>query len=209
MSEKFTRADLPQFKVSAVEQGVSADDGFTEWRLKGSLDRLQGISFDSWCYLLGSGRESFTGNFSLPVGETRETVFTTHRREKPAVEGLTLSCMGAYHQAYHVWMVEEGPKAWTETVFAASDAVAEHFVGTDGKTWRKLSKLTTGELKQNGEESWIVPGGWDHEHCAICSVHIDPGDRHFHHAELNEFLCVSCYERYVLAGDIGFTMPGE
>ena len=208
---RFTRADLPQFRVSAVEQGATNAEGYTEWGLRGTLDRLSSIDFDSWCYLLGPGRQNFTGNFTLPVGDRNETSFSMLEREKPSVNGLSLAYLSPAHQAYHVWMVEEGPSAWTSNTFEASDAIAERFIGTDGQSYRKTTKLQTASQSTAADlgEKWIVPGGWDHEHCALCWTHIDPGDRYFHHSELNAFLCVRCFERYVVAGDISFATPGD
>jgi hypothetical protein len=194
-----------------VQRGATDEKGYTEWRLCGSLDRLNGIDFDSWCYLLGPGRQSFTGNFTESFGDRNETTFSVWDREKPSVEGLSLAYLSAAHQAYHVWMVEEGAHGWTEGIFAASDALAEHFVGTDGRNYQKRSKVQEGEAMPSGEQSerWVIPGGWDHEHCAVCWTHIDPGDRYFHHAELNELLCETCFERHVVAGDISFARPAE
>lgn len=209
--KRFTRADLPQFKVSAVEQGATDEKGYTEWRLHGSLDRLGGIDFDSWCYLLGPGRQSFTGDFTEALRDSNERTFSMLDREKPLVEGVSLAYLGAAHRVYHVWMVEEGPSAWTENSFAASDALAERFIGTDGQSYRKTTKLQPYARSAAADlgEKWIIPGGWDHEHCSICWTHIDPGDRYFYHAELDEFLCVACFDRHVVVGDISFASLDE
>jgi hypothetical protein len=212
-----TRADLPQFQVRAVEQGATASNGNIRWILHGTLSSTQGVDFKFWSWLLLPGRDGITGNFAEPRGPNLETTFTTSDKEKPQLEGLSLACLGAYHQAYHVWMVEDGPAAWTEGVFAASDAVAEHFVGTDGQNYRKLSKASdipdrasesVQESDSAGGQSWVVPAGWDHEHCAICNAHVDPEDHYFHYEPFNAFLCVTCYQEYVLIGSIGFALPG-
>jgi hypothetical protein len=205
-----TRADLPQFHVLAVGQGSADENGYTERRLHGHLDRIGGLNFDPWCWLLLPGRGGLAGNFTPPTGPNHETTFSTLEKERLQVEGMSLAILGAYHQAYHIWMVEDGPAAWTEALFAASDAVAERFVGTDGHAYRRLSKASNWSPEPSARgpgEKWIVPGGWDHEHCEICNTHIDPQDRYFHHAEWNAFLCVSCYEKYVIPGSIEFALP--
>lgn len=210
-----TRADLPQFMVSSVEQTAGADsEGYAEWRLSGELSRTEGVTFDGWSFLLISGHESLVGEFTPPNAPSR-TTFTTLLKERPEVLGLKLACLGPYWNPYQVWTVEDGPNAWTEGVFAASDVEAEYVEGTDGRRYHKLSKLAEPKTSSfrlqptegNQLPSRIVPEGWDHEHCEICNSHIDPGDKYFHHAEDNAFLCVSCYEKYVLRADIGFALP--
>ena len=99
-------------------------------------------------------------------------------------------------------MIEDGPSAWEELIFAPRDAVVTQFVGTDGQGWRKLRELKDGETTELGAE--LVKDGWDHEHCLLCNCHIDPEDRFFLHSSENEYFCVECYERHVLSGDIGF-----
>ncbi|HEX4006562.1 MAG TPA: hypothetical protein VHX60_10335 [Acidobacteriaceae bacterium] len=216
-TKPFTRADLPQFTVTSVEGGEPGADGFIEWRLRGQLNQLEGVTLDGWSFLLLPGKESLTGDFGQPQGPHHETSFcalTKTDQNRPEAEGLSLACLGPYHRPHHVLMVEDGPEAWVERVFAASDAVAEKFVGTDGQAYRKLSMA--GSAAGPGDDpsakseamAWIVPGGWDHEHCEICNVHIDPEDRYFHHAEWRAFLCVSCYEKYVVLGNIEFALPG-
>lgn len=210
---RITRADLPQFAVSSVEQGRTAQDGQTEWILRGSLRHADGMDFDSWCWLLAPGRGIFTATRVAFSGEEADAAFSTWDQDRPAVEGVTLACLSAAHQANHIWMVEEGPDAWTTGIFQASDAVAEYVIGTDGKTYRKWTKAgedTSGlSAHPGGDQStpWIIPGGWDHEHCAICWNHIDPGDRFYHYAEWNTFLCASCFEAWVVPRDIGFALP--
>lgn len=212
---RMTRKDLPQFTVTAVEQGEADFDGNVEWRLRGHLSRLEGATLDGWTWLLLPGRSAETGYFTEPKGDTHETTFAIFSRNKPELAGQSLACLNRGHQAYHVWMIEDGPTAWAEHTFVASDALAEIVIGSDGKRYQKWSKLQNTENgppnpgadpAQEIGRTWVIPGGWDHEHCEICNAHIDPGDRHFYYAEFGAFLCVSCYEKYVVTGSIGFAI---
>lgn len=208
-----TRADLPQFTVASVEEGERNSDGLIEWRLHGRLNRVEGVTLHGWSYLLLPGKGSLTGDFILPQGESHQTKFTAWDRSRPDVEGLSLACMDGYFNPYVIWMIEDGPEAWSERIFAASDAIADNFVGTDGKTYRRIRKAEAAETERASGESqgptWMIPGGWDHEHCAICMAHIDPGDCYFFHAGYNQFLCVACYQEYVLTGSIAFALPPD
>ena len=212
-----TRADLPQFTVASVEEGERDSDGLIEWRLRGRLNRVDRLRLDGRLFVLLMGKSSLTGDFSQPRGERQETTFTAWDKTRPAVEGQSLACVDAYYK-YQVWSVEDGPAAWEEGVFAASDAIASRFVGTDGQTYRRTRqagavRATAIEARADSHDdegpTWIIPGGWNHEHCAICNAHIDPGDRYFFHAGYNQYLCAECYLKYVLTGSIEFALPPE
>jgi hypothetical protein len=50
------------------------------------------------------------------------------------------------------------------------------------------------------EKLWVCEGGWDHEHCHVCSAHIDPGTDYWQSAEEYPLeLCLACYERLISA----------
>jgi hypothetical protein len=46
----------------------------------------------------------------------------------------------------------------------------------------------------------LVEGGWDHEHCSVCSAKIVEGDRYWPNTDLEEGgevdLCETCYQRF-------------
>lgn len=209
----FKRTDLPQFTVGSIEQGERDCNGDITLTLHGGLNRTSGISIDRWCYLLLPNQTCLTGWFTFSEGSSAIASFATSAKEKPEIIGITLSQLDSYWQPYHIWMVEQGPQGWSEQVFSPSDAIEDTFIASDGRSWRRLAKAdsmsadhSTGSLQgvKDPSRTRIVPGGWDHEHCSLCNAHIDPGDRFFYSLEYCQFLCVTCYERYVPTRDIGF-----
>ena len=52
---------------------------------------------------------------------------------------------------------------------------------------------------------WLIrEGAWDHEHCALCNVHIDAGSPQGYIDPKENWLCPDCYERYALPRDLSF-----
>lgn len=185
-----TRIDLPQFTISAVDQGERDADGSVAWVLRGELNRTLGIPTDTWCFLLLPGQESLTGTFTLSDGPNGDAGFVIDAKEKPDVIGIALAQLSDYWRPHQIWMIEDGPAGWIEQVFSASDAVEDSFVDPEGQSWRRLRKAPSDPL--NSSSSRIVPSGWDHEHCSLCNAHIDPDDRFFYSPKHCEYLCVSC-----------------
>jgi hypothetical protein len=53
----------------------------------------------------------------------------------------------------------------------------------------------------------IIKGGWDHEHCQICSQTISTFEKDNNYGYVNQddnWLCESCYQRYVLKKSLDF-----
>jgi hypothetical protein len=199
-----TRNDLPQFFAGSIEQGEQDANGYIAWTLRGKLNRTTGIPTDTWCFLLLPGQGNLTGTFTLSNELEGEASFATDEKQRPDVIGIALAQLSSYWRPHQIWMIEEGPAGWTEQVFSASDAVEDHVIGTDGQSWRRLRKAPSVLLPDSSNR--IVPGGWDHEHCSVCNTHVDPNDRFFYSPNHNEYLCVSCYEKYVPEHDISFAL---
>jgi hypothetical protein len=60
--------------------------------------------------------------------------------------------------------------------------------------------------KLEGEEippgGFVVPGGWDHEHCRLCWERISDieAGKNFGYTDGKDWLCESCYEKYIVSG---------
>jgi hypothetical protein len=78
------------------------------------------------------------------------------------------------------------------------------------KTFASYSSLRSIEADEEGwyyptpylgqeydsEKFWVCEDAWDHEHCHVCNVHIEPGDEYWQSAEQYPLeLCLACYER--------------
>ena len=61
----------------------------------------------------------------------------------------------------------------------------------------------TDQTLLEGPNAQLVAGGWDHEHCSLCNVHINTGD--FGYCDPKKrWMCEKCYERYVMRRDLAF-----
>jgi len=51
----------------------------------------------------------------------------------------------------------------------------------------------------------VISGGWDHEHCRICWEKISESTQPFgYHDQDEDWVCESCYEKYVTTKSIDF-----
>jgi hypothetical protein len=203
------RKDLPFFAVESIEEGpVTAatveNTGFRTWYLTGSISDPAAIDLSRWCALLGEDRNCLYGNWIQEGRSDGKLIFGTSHDPKSITSGARLPFAGDIH-AWTAILIEDGPSAWEERVFATSNAVQTRFVDADGKTLRGIKPAAdSGELVPDAQ---IIKGGWDHEHCLLCNGHIDPGDRFFEHtADRGNFLCVACYDKHAKTGDLSFLL---
>ena len=73
--------------------------------------------------------------------------------------------------------------------------------------WNRANQgeLGAGASQHEKPQGRIIPGGWQHEHCAICWATIARyAETHGYWSEHDTWICESCYERYVLARSIDF-----
>jgi hypothetical protein len=70
----------------------------------------------------------------------------------------------------------------------------------DGGEWH-VSRPYTGE-PFDPEEYELREGGWAHEHCDVCGVHIEPGDPYWTNVDLEDAgqvdLCEVCHPRVMV-----------
>ncbi|HKF45816.1 MAG TPA: hypothetical protein VKB38_00565 [Terracidiphilus sp.] len=199
------REDLPYLEVDSIHEVlIPAKDGQPEqklWRLRGTISDLRIVDTTSWCALLGPNRNCLYGDWVAPPGSGHKVQFETGNEPNDVFTGTQLPYAGNLYARAAI-LVGDGPEAWQELIFESSDAVATRFVDEDGKAWRQLTESKEGRPLE--PEAEILPDAWDHEHCLICNAHIDPDDRFYRHQYENEFLCVACYERYLVTGDLSF-----
>lgn len=149
-------------------------------------------------------------------------MFHTSEKSQPCDVGASLAYVNGYWDASLIKMVVQPEWDWQKIVYATSDAVACRYENAEsagtpkkqGTVWRKISpeELRIGHpiLREPWEgqhlvgEPWVVPGGWDHEHCKICMKHIDPGDTAYVDPEDRWWFCGLCGEKYVLPHDLSF-----
>jgi hypothetical protein len=222
MSKPKTLEDFPHFIVAGVSRGATAADGYTRFELDGRFDRSVEKSVQDWFFLLFDKQSSICVALKSFDKETNAAILTCDEKDEPAVAGHSLACLNRYWRPHNVWMVLDTSWGWKKKQFPGIDAIAEDFEakdtsivdGREVRVWTKLEPVrdSGGRSRQYpasdqnsapGSGSRLVPLGWDHEHCELCSSHIDAGN--FGYCDPDEnWLCENCYERYVMLRDLSF-----
>lgn len=89
-------------------------------------------------------------------------------------------------------LIKDPLRKWQKETFTQQDAIV-----------RRVNGGVTGQKKSEGEEpaadEWIMPGGWDHEHCALCWETISDFEGHQHsgYTDGKKWLCADCYKKYI------------
>lgn len=110
-------------------------------------------------------------------------------------EKLNISIFYKYLNGYwgeRVELVFDKTRNWNLSIFRPTDAVA-----IDKGIIRKLND---GRIL---EESKIIKGGWNHEHCYICWETISNNDKAWVDKK-NIWFCKECYNNYIKNEDISF-----
>ncbi|MBS1716850.1 MAG: hypothetical protein JSS72_03860 [Armatimonadetes bacterium] len=201
-----TLDDLPQFRAvkhESTEQG-EVYNGF--------FNTLEGVDAESWLFDLD---HFIQGDVKILNPETKEAEFRPHWAEVPPAifdPGLPWMMSDGWYQPRDVRLALDETFVWTEHTFHARDAYATNLEnglrslqpGIDNGR----SRVYQGQLEP-GATQYVVPGGWDHEHCFVCNVHIDEGKQYFWTEYYDTYCCVACYERWVLQRDMGFIFGHE
>lgn len=96
-------------------------------------------------------------------------------------------------------LVVDPKRQWRRARFKPRDAV--EFSGPTG-TWTRQAS----EAERSGGN--VVKGGWDHEHCAICSTKIgNDGDTEGYVDGSDTWVCERCFGDYVAHKSLDF-IPG-
>jgi len=110
-------------------------------------------------------------------------------------EVYTFRCWWA---PWQLALAQDTARNWEHRIFAPADAFAAPATPT-GKGM-VLRKMKPGEQPREGE--WVIPGGWDHEHCGLCWKKISSeweGDRSGY-TDGKDWICQECYEKYIASG---------
>jgi hypothetical protein len=209
--------DLPQFSVAAVRH-----IGASRFELAGKFDHAIESTDPSWFWLLIGKDDCLCVTLETLDVQSQTAMLSCDANDEPRVVGMSLACLSAYWQAYHVWMVLDTAWGWEKKLLQGVDAIAEDYDAKDisivrGREVRVWTKLEPAEGVMGvsrhypaedqtlppSSERRLVAGGWGHEHCELCRTHVDargigycdPGGR---------WMCQKCYERYVLQRDLSF-----
>jgi hypothetical protein len=218
MGKSKTLEDFPHFIVASVHRGATTEDGFTRFELSGTFERGIEENVQDWFFLLYEKQSSVCVTLQSFDKETNAAILTCDEKDEPQVAGCSLAYLNSYWRPHQIWMVLDKSWGWEKRQFRALDAIAENFEakdvsivdGREVRVWTKLEPLRDsggeGRYYPPSDENsarWLVPQGWDHEHCEICNAHVDAET--FGYCDPNDnWLCEKCYERYVVQCDLAF-----
>jgi hypothetical protein len=186
---------LPQFTVDEIRREASAGDAL----ITGRFSHLQGVRNDGG-YLYRRPGPAIVGRLSYVPTDASETVefWTPDLEFAPELRpGSVYPWIDHYWQAYHIDMILAGQ--WEPRTFVSTPA---HYFRLGGATgWQPAGD----PLPEGAVDLGVREGGWEHEHCELCSARIGPADdpSGFVDPE-NRWLCTACYERYAVPRDVSF-----
>jgi len=212
--------DLPQFTIKEIKSGQVGPDGYGHYTLTGVFDKIKGIDFSMWCWLLLPGNDCLCGHLQIADEGSREYTFHTMRQEMTAKVGQSLAHLSPYWQAFNVWMVLDPNWGWRRMKVAEAKVEVQNKPVTE-ETWVGRKKVTGwAEVKRvgGGPITRYVPlfgrakqplkrkslSQWGHETCTLCHSHIDAG-KYGNVDPDGRWTCLRCYRRYVIPRDLSFT----
>jgi hypothetical protein len=91
------------------------------------------------------------------------------------------------------WCLALAKRQWNYASFVPRDSF--HWEETEAGYVRAVPI----ERRPANVDGWVVPQGWDHEHCLICGTHIArlAGCQHSGFTDDGDWLCCRCLEYYV------------
>jgi hypothetical protein len=122
---------------------------------------------------------------------------------KPMRASVSLPYVDYYWSPKEVAFALESARAWKKVMFSAEDSVRYRDPKVPG-WW--TSHVATSPISEGATDLHIVKSGWDHEHCCLCRSRIGrAGARHGDYSKAdNDWLCVSCYKKFVAGHDLRF-----
>jgi hypothetical protein len=217
--------NFPQFIVAEVHDDGPVTDTHAHYTLTGAFTSLRGVKLGR-ASLIMQNLDGLAGNLEQLNEENRRGVFTAMEESLPCKVGDSLAFVDGYWKPDLIKVIVQPERKVQKIIFSAADAVACRYEinGSEdpphkgGSVWRKISpeeiKARRPILAEawSGQrfvgEPWIVPGGWDHEHCEICMKNINGGDMAFVELEDELWFCKECGEKYVLPHDLSFIGEG-
>ena len=171
---------IPKLTVTAVIARTLACTYEPSWMA--SEDHAGAILLPNERLLWGRFRE---------VNETAKTLNLILDNPYQIQVGETYPYVGSYW-GERVELVLDNGRTWTRTIFHADAAVR----GAGG--WiRRLEPTDVGVE--------VIPGAWDHEHCAICWATISTHEQaEGYYDGKNDWLCVPCFQQYVEPHSLAF-----
>jgi hypothetical protein len=183
-----TIAQLPTFNVHRVEVGSAF----------GSFDRELWMGERYLGDLLIADSRFVRGRFeSVDLPHMTATFVPTMASELSLLKsGETYRRFDGYW-GERAALVLDRNRLWDQRTFKPVDAVA--FQRPGGTLFANVKNQDT------TEGGTLIKGGWDHEHCEICTKKISPKtDPIAMVSEPDHWICQECYQNYVVSGSLAF-----
>ena len=93
---------------------------------------------------------------------------------------------------WQIALVDDRSRHWRLTPFQPSDALRTEFDGQSITRKREVDDATP-------SGAGVIPGGWDHEHCALCwrEIALRPNADPWGYCDGRDWLCKECYEKFI------------
>lgn len=165
-------------------------------RLSEDTDRTVG-------YLYVSRKDSVYLQTKQFDPDSKTAIFAAWPSDKPLRVGETFPYVDYYWSPKEVSFALEPAGAWKRVVFKAEDSVRYRDPKVPG-WW--TSHVAAAPVSEGAEDVHIIKDGWDHEHCALCKSRIGrAGARYGYYSKGdNDWLCISCYKKFIAAHDVRF-----
>jgi hypothetical protein len=200
---RVTLGDLASFKINAIEP--TANGSFD---LSGEFTHLKGVRLEQDTdrtvgFLYRSRRDSIyllLRKFDLASQTATFHAWPAVRR--PRV-GESLPYVDYYWSPKEVAFALEPASCWKCVKFKSLDSVQYSDPAVPG--WR-TTHVASHPPPPDASNIQVIKNGWDHEHCYLCKSRIGrAGNRWGYYSKTDkDWLCISCYKKFVARHDLCF-----
>jgi len=202
-----SRNKLNRLTVLVIERS----DRGSAWRVTAEMLWDPPVSKDSvewfWAISWNKGYYDYVPCLLSYDSDTKCANLSFNEEQLDFKVGDSLFCFRAYWQGYHFRMVDDPGWPWRQITWRSSAAKESFFTDAEGNRWRVLQDSTGQKSRlypmREQDSAEVLMIDWDHEHCELCNTHIENGFTAFQDED-SHFLCVACYEKYVLPHDLTF-----
>jgi len=191
--------DLPRLTIEAVE----------DRRCHAAFEPSSMIG-ERWIGCLHADDRFVWGRFVDVDAERRRCAFLLDDPTVTLVTGTSYPYFDGYW-GERAELVLDARRSWEPRRFAPQDAV--EFRTDSGRVLQSTSKPNAERLYRRessegaSEGARVVPGGWDHEHCAVCWETIGTATSEAFFSEPSEWVCAACYARFIVPRSLDFINP--
>lgn len=170
------KEELPVFIVSSIQPESP--------QLMGEVSRWDWVGEGHFAYLYLDDDQIVEGKFRNVNESSNLAAFAFSQPD--SVPKITSGASIPFFDGYwgeRAQIVLDRSLEWHETTFKPSDAIKSY----------------------PGGRKEVIPGGWDHEHCAICWAKISQSENPiFKKSNQDDYVCLDCYANHITPRNIDF-----